>query len=211
MSVFAGKTNDKQELFAMVEDLMQAQGGYDPSGGVATPADTGRQRLAQSPRCQKTAGGGNNNSDDSRGTSFQNAVVGAMRKSGYQVCPENVTMYGGGERDLLRFVVRMGRDGKPLPSVECVEEMGNNGQIPPHSQEGAKELFFGSLQESGTMDRVAVRTVDVETGVITGAGKGDGGDFPTAADNAFGNYSRWPGQTVVAVFNCYKTVLNWMR
>lgn len=211
MSVFAGKTNDKQDLFAMVDELMDAQGGYDASGGVATPADTGRQRLAQSPRCQNTAGGGNINTDDPRASDFQKAVVNAMRKKGYQIGPENVTMYRRGESDFLRFVVRMSRDGKPLPSVECVEEMGNNGQIPPHSQEGAKELFFGSVQEAGSTDRVAVRTVDVETGVITGAGKGDGGDFQSATDAAFSDYERWPGQTVVTVLRCYKSVLNWMR
>lgn len=174
-----------------VQLLLQGPGGsssmkYDPSSSVATPGQTGRQRLAQSSRCRPP------HSDSAEMDEFRKAVVDAMRKKGYQVGPENVHVYdqrnSGG---LLRFVVRMGHNNNPLPTMHCIEEKIARGEVPPGSLEGAKELMFGSVQTAGSLNRVGVRTVNVETGVITGAGKGDGESLANSTDNAVQDYRRW--------------------
>lgn len=190
MSAFDGLANARAaEWFAMVAGSQSQKQTYDPSSSVATPGETGRQRLAQSSRC-KHEGSGDGESGD--GGELKKAVIDAMRAKGYDVGPDNVYVYD--QRDskgLLRFVVRMSRDNKPLPTGECINERIAAGEVPPGSLEGAKEMLFGSVQFAGTMKRVAVRSVDVETGVITGAGKGDGSGIYPATNNAFQNYRRW--------------------
>ncbi|MFN8139555.1 MAG: hypothetical protein U0R49_07135 [Fimbriimonadales bacterium] len=173
-------------VFASLSAFGSVQGGsFDPSGSVAAPGQTGRQRLAQSSRC-------NPQSPSGQSPDLQKSVVDAMREKGYQVSNEHVYVYdqrpSGG---LLRFVVRMGHNNNPLPTGQCIEERIQRGEVPPGSLEGAKELLFGSVQEAGDMKRIGVRTVDVETGVVTGAGKGDGNTQASASNNAFQNYRRW--------------------
>jgi hypothetical protein len=178
------------DLLAAIGQPTFAGVSYDPSGNVATPGETGRQRLAQSGRCQG-ASGEHGNAGGEEGE-LQRAVVAAMRANGFPTTGnEHVHIYD--QRDsggLLRFVVRM-RDGKPLPTGACIEERIAAGQVPPGSLQGADELFFGSVQFAGSLQRMGVRTVRVETGQITGAGKGDGSDFSGSADRAFGNYKRY--------------------
>lgn len=190
MSVFDEQVNSRvPEWFAMVAGIQAQQQTYDPSNSVATPGETGRQRLAQSSRCKHE---GNDEGESGEGGELKRAVIDAMRAKGYDVGPDNVYVYD--QRDsggMLRFVVRMSRDGKPLPTGECINERIAAGEVPPGSLEGAKEMLFGSVQFAGEMERVAIRTVDVETGVITGAGKGDGSAIHPATNNAFQNYRRW--------------------
>jgi hypothetical protein len=180
MASFAESARTAEDaLYAfMGEAPSSATGSYDPSGGVATPGETGRQRLAQSGRCQH---GGSGNSD------FQNSVANAMRSKGYDVGADNIFVYDQGDHSgLLRFVVRLNKNGKPLPTADCVAE-SNPG---PGSQEGAKELLLGSVQSAGDTYRTNIRSVDVETGTITGAGRGDGQNFSASSNNAFNNYHR---------------------
>lgn len=187
MSSFAASVRAPESLWAYLGSIFNAERGYDPSGTVATPGQTGRQRLAQSARCRhaETPAGGEYGE-------FQKAVVDAMRAKGYTVGPEHVFVYDQRDQgNLLRFVVRMGHNNNPLPTKDCIDELIGHGAVPPGSLEGAKELMFGSVQTAGSMNRVGVRSVDVETGVITGAGKGDGTSLGTATGNAFGNYQRW--------------------
>ncbi len=191
MSAFDEAVRPPETLFhAMLGIPSLGPPSYDPSNTVATPGETGRQRLAQSARCKHDASGDAGESGD--GGELRKAVVDAMRKRGYDVGPDNVFVYDKrSDKDLLRFVVRMSRDGKPLPTGECIEEKIARGEVPPGSLEGAKEMLFGSVQFAGSQKRVGVRTVDVETGVITGAGKGDGSSIGGATDNAFESYKRW--------------------
>lgn len=187
MSAFAVSVQAPESLWARLGALFNAERAYDPSNTVATPGETGRQRLAQSARCRhsETPAGGEYGE-------FQKSVVDAMRAKGYAVGPEHVFVYDQRDQgNLLRFVVRMGHDNNPLPTKDCIDELIGQGAVPPGSLEGAKELLFGSVQTAGSMNRVGVRTVNVETGVISGAGKGDGTSLSTATGNAFGNYQRW--------------------
>jgi hypothetical protein len=167
---------EDQPLYALIGVPHMATGSFDPSGGVATPGDTGRQRLAQSSRCKHTGPG---DSD------LQNSVMGAMRSQGFDVGPDNILVYEQG--GLRRFVIRMSKDRKPLPTADCIAESGGA----PGLQEGAKELMFGSVQSSESKNRTAVRSVDVETGAITGAGRGDGPNSNDSTNAAFKNYRRW--------------------
>jgi hypothetical protein len=176
--------------YVLAEDGFAFGQSYDASGTVATPGETGRQRLAQSGKCKHDATSGDGESGD--GGEFKRAVIEAMRANGYDVGPDNVYVYD--ERDnrgLLRFVVRMGHKNNPLATGECINERISRGEVPPGSLEGAKEMLFGSVQFAGDMRRVGIRTVDVETGVITGAGKGDGPGITPATSNAFKNYRRF--------------------
>jgi len=175
------------DLFAFMGGFANFGTTYDPAGTVATPGQTGRQRLAQSGKCQNSSSG--SNSEDSE---LQKAVVSAMKAHGYPTTGnEHVYVYDQrDEGNLLRFVVRL-RDGKPLPTGECIDEMISGGHVPPGSLEGANEMLFGSVQFAGSVQRMGVRTVNVETGVVTGAGKGDGPSYQSSSDNAFNNYQRW--------------------
>jgi hypothetical protein len=176
------------ELLAAIGDFAFDGRQYDPSGTVATPGETGRQRLAQSARCKEES----SNYDSGEAGEFQKAVVNAMRANGFPATgPENVYVYDQrGQDGLLRFVVRM-RDGKPLPTKDCIDEAIAGGHVPPGSLETANELLFGSVQFAGSQQRTAIRTVRVETGEITGFGKGDGPNFPTSSDNAFKGFERY--------------------
>lgn len=175
------------DLFAFLGDFANFETTYDPAGTVATPGETGRQRLAQSSRCRESSSG--SNSEDS---ALQKAVVSAMKANGYPTTGnEHVYVYDQrDEGNMLRFVVRM-RDGKPLPTKDCIDEAIAGGHVPPGSLQGANELLFGSVQFAGSLQRMGIRTVRVETGEITGAGKGDGPNYQTSSDNAFSNYQRW--------------------
>ncbi|MBC8063322.1 MAG: hypothetical protein H7Y17_00705 [Chlorobia bacterium] len=191
MSTLSDEAQGKEaSLFAMVGMSVAAANAYDPTNTVATPGETGRQRLAQSSRCKHDSSP--DEGDTSEGGELKKSVIDGMKARGYDIGPDNVYIYDqrstGG---MLRFVVRMGHKNNPLPTGECINEQIAGGQVPPGSLEGAKELFFGSVQFSGTMKRVGVRTVDVETGVVTGAGKGDSTGIHPATGNAFQNYQRW--------------------
>ena len=77
---------------------------------------------------------------------------------------------GGG---LGCFMVRLGRNGHPLPTAECLKQKIKEGKVPEGSLESPRTLMFGSIQHAGNQTRVTVREVDLETGVILRAGKGD--------------------------------------
>jgi len=190
MSRLNAEAKPEPTIFAMLGFGPLETMSYDPSNTVATPGDTGRQRLAQSSRCKHD--GSPDDGEGTEGGELKRAVIDGMRAKGYDIGPDNVYIYDQRDRGgMLRFVVRMGHKNNPLPTGECINEQIAGGQVPPGSLEGAKEMLFGSVQFAGTMKRVGVRTVDVETGVVTGAGKGDGTTIHSATGTAFQNYSRW--------------------
>jgi hypothetical protein len=65
--------------------------------------------------------------------------------------------------------IRIDADGCPLPNGDCIQEAGENGQLPPGKQAGAKQMLLGSIWFVGNSLRVNGRYVNVETGVIQGA------------------------------------------
>jgi hypothetical protein len=75
---------------------------------------------------------------------------------------------------LICFAVRLGEGGNPQPSIACIEQQIKQGNVEEGSQEGAKTLLIGCIQQAGGATRATVREVDVETGEIGRSGKGDG-------------------------------------
>lgn len=71
----------------------------------------------------------------------------------------------------LKFHLRMNKNYQVLPSVESVKQTyGQTGK----QGEGAKYLLLGALQIIGDKIRVTARVVEVETGAVRRAAKGDG-------------------------------------
>lgn len=134
---------------------------FDASGSAAMPGQTGRQRLAQSNRCKE----GKASSPLGKA---EDAVINALQNNGYAVDAASVFVYEAG--GLICFAVRLGAGGNPLPAISCIEQQGN---IEEGSQEGAKTLLIGCIQQTGDMTRATAREVDVETGEIGRTGKGD--------------------------------------
>jgi hypothetical protein len=85
--------------------------------------------------------------------------------------------------DFWKFQVRV-RGDTPLPTGDTVQGWIDAGAVPEGYLTGADTLVVGSVQKSGDLTRVNVRTVDVETGVIGDAGKGTGPSLGEAAADA---------------------------
>jgi hypothetical protein len=162
--------------------------GFGPSGGVAAPGDTAQQRLAPSGRPKRECG---NTGDSGEGTG--DAIKGALKKHGLDVSDENLDIResGSGDCKLIRFHVPLGKGGKPLPKLGCMQEAIAGGNVPEGSMEGPSEILFGSVQQCGDETMVTVRKTDIETGEVKVAGrgrsKGTGGSATgSAADDALG-------------------------
>lgn len=146
-------------------DVLSLDPPFDPSAIVAVPGETAKQRLGQSARCR---GGGSSQTFQH----LEEPIGRALGANGYQVGPDSVYVYesrGG----LGCFMVRLGRNGHPLPTAECLKQKIKEGKVPEGSLESPRTLMFGSIQHAGNQTRVTVREVDLETGVILRAGKGD--------------------------------------
>ncbi len=136
----------------------------DPSGSVATPGQTGRQRIGISSRCKEAE-------SSSSLSEAENALVKALQAKGYDVNADSVHVYQ--KNGLTCFAVRLGKGGNPLPSIPCIEQQIQQGNVKEGSVEGAKTLLIGCIQQSGGVTRVTAREVDVETGEIGRRGSGD--------------------------------------
>ena len=82
-----------------------------------------------------------------------------------------------------KFQVRV-RGTTPLPTGDTVQGWIDAGVVPEGYLTGGDVLVVGSVQKSGDLTRVNVRTVDVETGVIGDAGKGTATSLGEAAGEA---------------------------
>ena len=158
---------DPQRSVGPIISQGEASGtSYDPSGGVAMPGNTARQRLAQSWRCGGTNGAGGAAGD------FQRAVATALRHHGANINAQEISVQGSWPGPLTHFFVRIGHNNNALPSMECLEQGIAAGQVSAGSLEGAKSMLIGTVQTVGNQTRVYVRVVDVATGVITDSGAG---------------------------------------
>lgn len=153
-------------------------GGFNPAGGVAMPADRGRQRLAQSGRPYGPPFQPIGDSPD--GAAIQNALAQ------HGVPAQDVSAYQDADGG-WHYSVRLGHgDNHPLPTQQDVMNSGTS------NNEGAQQLLLVSVQQTDSQTRVTVRTDDVETGVVTAAGKGtsdgtDGNAVTSAANQAIDN------------------------
>jgi hypothetical protein len=102
---------------------------------------------------------------------FEAALAAALGASCYDAGPGSVHV--SPQRGLPCFQVRLGQSGSPLPTLACIEQHIEQGDVPEGSLEGAKTMLLGCIQQVGGRTRVTVREIKVETGEVLRAGKGD--------------------------------------
>lgn len=155
---------------------------FDPSGTVAVPGQTGRQRLGLSCRCYPDV------SQDSR--EKIGPITEEIKEEIKDIDPNEIYVYEN--NGLTCFVVRLDEDGNPLPTQPCLEQIIQKGMVPEGSLSAAASLLMGCIQQAGQRTRITVRIVDVETGEVqeTGMGEADGTDeeaIDEAMDEALEN------------------------
>jgi hypothetical protein len=83
--------------------------------------------------------------------------------------PDYVTVRepsGTADAGIVRFAIRVGREGALLPSLESLRRLIETTCIPPGSLESARTLLLGAVQWTGDRFRVTLRLVDPETAVV---------------------------------------------
>ena len=136
-----------------------------------------------------------------RPEALRQAIAGALSSAGHPATPSMVNIGGTDDPQagLMTFQVRLGREAKPLPTLDCIGRAIDAGQVPEGSVEGAPVLLIGALQTSGDQSRLTARTVAVETGDITSAGTGtvngtDAAAMSAAAETAIARLDLMSGQ-----------------
>jgi hypothetical protein len=85
-------------------------------------------------------------------------------------------------------------DGRALPTLDALQRILGTACIQPGTIEGARTLLVGSVQWTGNAFRINLRTVDVETGVVTATssstGQGGAGELASALSAAMGAFVR---------------------
>lgn len=104
-------------------------------------------------------------------SSVTGAVHGALAADYVTVAPAPGATAASG---LVRFAVRLSRDGRILESLEAMQRIIESTCVPDGSFEGARTILAGAVQWSGDEYRVTMRKFDVETGVIRDAVAEDG-------------------------------------
>ncbi|MCE5200121.1 MAG: hypothetical protein ABFD54_04255 [Armatimonadota bacterium] len=153
--------------------------GFGPGGGAAAPGDTAQQRLGQSGRPARGCG-------NDGGDGVSDPVKQALKDHGMDVSDENLDVResGSGACRLVRLHVPLGEGNKPLPKLACAQAAIASGNVPEGSMESPKKILFISVQQCGDETMVNARTTDLETGEVTGAGRGRSsgtGDSSTAS------------------------------
>jgi hypothetical protein len=97
--------------------------------------------------------------------------VAAYRAQGVLITEKHVGVTDRGP--LTKFMLRIGRAGNLLPSLDYIEIQIKQNRVAPGSLEGAARCLIGSVQQSGSQARVTMRTVQTETGVVLEAAKAD--------------------------------------
>ncbi|MEI6512298.1 MAG: hypothetical protein WCO51_03380 [bacterium] len=138
---------------------------FDPSVNVAVPANTGRQRLAQSARPI-----GSCSSQDN--SNLRSIIRKSLQTHGTEISLENMEFKGSNTR-LMRFYIPLNKDNRPLPTLICLEQAIAEGRIAEGTQHNPDKLLIGSIQQFDNKTRVTVRITNLETGEITAVGKDD--------------------------------------
>lgn len=101
---------------------------------------------------------------------------------------------GNDAAGLQQFAVRLSGTGQPLPSLAYVQSLIDTTCVEEGSFEAARTMLVGSVQWVENKFRVNVRTVDVETGVITDSvsvqGTGGSDQLPAAVQRSFSQFLR---------------------
>lgn len=116
--------------------------------------------------------------------SVRTGIADAVTATGSAIGPEHVAVNGEADAGPLTYSLRLGRDGQPLHSGECIVHQFHQGAITPGVEEPASQLMVGMVQHVADRTRVTVRVVDVETGRIEDAGTGDADGTDEAAIDA---------------------------
>lgn len=116
------------------------------------------------------------------------AVTGALQRSlgadHIQVTPGADGPQGG----LVKFGVRLGADGRILPSLETIQHIIDTTCVAEGSFDGARTILAGAVQWTADGSfRVTMRTFAVETGVVrdtvSETGRGDAAALGAALQN----------------------------
>lgn len=103
--------------------------------------------------------------------SVTRVLSGALERPDYMAFGVTVGTNAAG---LQPFVVRLSESGRALPPLVTLQSLVDSACVEEGSLEGARTMMIGSVQWSGRRFRLAVRIVEVETGVILKSTSEDG-------------------------------------
>jgi hypothetical protein len=110
---------------------------------------------------------------------LRQGFTSAFHKRGVKIPPEFLMSQEEAPR-FIKYQIALGGQKNLLPTPAWVRAEDKKGNIKPYSQESGRYLLVGSVQidceEQGHV-RVNSRIVDIETGRVLAAGKGDGEPF----------------------------------
>jgi hypothetical protein len=110
---------------------------------------------------------------------LRQGFISAFQKRGIQIPPEFLMSQEEAPR-FIKYQIALGRRKNLLPTPAWVRAEDRKGNIKPHSQEPGKYFLLGSVQidcEQKGHVRVNSRIVELETGIVLEAGKGDAEEF----------------------------------
>jgi hypothetical protein len=84
---------------------------------------------------------------------------------------------------LANYQVRLGKDYNLLPTADWIKTQTNEGHLNA-PQEGSRFMLQGAAQKTGDTYRVTIRIVNLETGVVAAAAKGDATGCPEGLGHA---------------------------
>jgi hypothetical protein len=123
------------------------------------------------------------------GAAMRDAFAQAFDSRGVDTPPCYVASQAK-DPNLTTYQVRLGKDYNLLPTADWVKRQIDEGHITA-PQEGSRFMLQGAAQKVGDTYRVTIRIVNIETGVVVTAAKGDGtgcpGGLANAVDNALNN------------------------
>jgi hypothetical protein len=84
---------------------------------------------------------------------------------------------------LADYQVRLGKDYNLLPTSDWIKTQTDEGHLNA-PQEGSRYMLQGAAQKAGDTYRVTIRVVNLETGVVASAAKGDAAGCPEGLGRA---------------------------
>ena len=84
---------------------------------------------------------------------------------------------------LANYQVRLGKDYNLLPTSDWIKTQTGEGHLNT-PQEGSRYMLQGAVQKAGDTYRVTIRVVNLETGVVASAAKGDAAGCPEGLGRA---------------------------
>lgn len=96
------------------------------------------------------------------------ALLRVLSDHGPELDDSSVKVESWGAEGLWRFAIRISDEGCILPTLDSIANCSSS-----KAQVSASRLLIGSLQVAGGASRVTARIIDVETGEILTASKGD--------------------------------------